>query len=184
MYINSRLCRLLATRFPEVISFDGSTTFKNIVMRLKPSSADPITPALERVLIDPPRLVASLTSLRRPDSRYGRRSLSFSSSFVAPVSSTSSSSTAVIISVASLSSTPGTVGVASSSSTDVTVDGPSSSTVSSLASMVRRSPVFDAASSSSVSPDPFPSFHSAWSSTSSSVSANADTSSQHLTSIQ
>ena len=41
MDINSRLCRLLATRFPDVISFDESTTFQNMVLRVEPSSAPP-----------------------------------------------------------------------------------------------------------------------------------------------
>ena len=35
MDINSRLCRLLATRIPDFISFDGSTKFQN--MNLRPS---------------------------------------------------------------------------------------------------------------------------------------------------
>ena len=58
---NSRLCRLLETRFPNAISFNGSTTFQNMVLRLEPSSADPMTTALAQVtLMDPPRPVASL----------------------------------------------------------------------------------------------------------------------------
>ena len=65
MDIKSRVCRLLANRFPDVISFDRSTTFQNMVLRLEPSSAASFTPALFRAtLMDPPRPVASLTSLR------------------------------------------------------------------------------------------------------------------------
>ena len=158
--INSRLCRLLAIRFLNGIAFDGSTTFQNMILLLMPASAAPITPALARAtLMDPPRLVASLTSLRRPDSRSGRRSLSFLSSFVATVSSTSSSSTAVTVGVASSSSTAGAVTVASSS------------TVSSPTSRVGRSTALDYALVSSLSLDPDPSSTSAWSSKARSVSS-------------
>ena len=66
MDIKSRVCRLLANRFPDVISFDRSTTFQNMVLRLEPSSAASFTPALFRATpMDPLRPVASLTSLRR-----------------------------------------------------------------------------------------------------------------------
>ena len=65
MDIKSRVCRLLANRFPDVISFDRSTTFQNMVLRLEPSSAAPITPAMDwATLMNPPRPVASLSYLK------------------------------------------------------------------------------------------------------------------------
>ena len=104
MNINSRLCRFIATGFPEFISIYGSTTLQTVTLRLEPSSATNITPTLDRVvLMDPPRLFVRLTCLRRPASRSDRRSLLFRSSFAALLSSSTSSSTVMTVGEASSS---------------------------------------------------------------------------------
>ena len=149
MDINSRFRKLLTTQFPDFISFDGSTTFQNMVLRLEPSSAAPITPAMARAtLTDPPRPIASLASFESSASWFGRRTLAFASSSADLKSSTSTSSTAV------------TVGVSASSSTDVSVGEPSSSAAKSL-NLRRRSLSFDFAADPGALPDPHSSYRSA-----------------------
>ena len=68
--IKSRLWRLLATRFPDGVLFNESSSFQNMFCGSSLRLLLPSRQTLDRAtLMDPPRPVASLTHLRIPDFR-------------------------------------------------------------------------------------------------------------------